>query len=68
MKIEILNKDYNLPLIDRLLKIRSIENKEVFLNPTWQNSWHNPFKLEDIDKAINRIIEAIKNNERIIVF
>ena len=68
MKIQILNKDYNLSLIDRLLKIRYIENKEAFLNPTWQNSWYNPFKLNDINKAINRIIKAIKNNERIIVF
>jgi len=68
MKFELLNTNYDLSLIDRLLEIRNIKDKEKFLNPTWKNSWYDPFLLSDMQKSIDRIISAIKNNERIIVF
>ena len=68
MKIEILNQEYDLPLLERLLKIRWIQDKEKFLNPTWRNSWYNPFLLSDMDKSVDRIVQVMKNNERIVVF
>jgi single-stranded-DNA-specific exonuclease len=70
MKFEILNTELDLPLIDRLLKIRNIdlEKKDDFLNPSWKNFWYDPFLLSDMWKAVNRILKAIENNERIVVF
>ncbi len=68
MKIEILNDDTNLSLIDRLLKIRKIEDKNKFLSPTWWNSRYNPFLLENIEKASEKILNVMKNNERIVIF
>lgn len=70
MKFEILNNELDLPLLDRLLKIRNIDlnKKEDFLNPDWKNFWYSPFLLSDMDKSIERILKAIKNNERIVVF
>ena len=68
MKYELLNTDYDLPLIDRLLKIRQVEDREKFLNPTWKNSWYDSFLLDNMDKAVDRIIKWMKNNERIVVF
>ena len=68
MKYEIINEDYDKPLIDRLLDIRWIKDKEKFLNPSYQNSWYDPFLLSWMQKSIDRILKAIKNNERIAVF
>ena len=68
MKRQILNTNLDLSLIDRLLEIRHIKDKEKFLNPTWQNSWYDPFKLDNLDKAIDKIIQVIKKNKRIVVF
>ena len=70
MKFELINQDYNLSLLDRLLKIRNIdlEKKDEFLNPSWANFWYDPFLLSDMEKSVDRILKAIKNNERIVVF
>jgi len=68
MKLQILNTNLNLSLIDRLLEIRQVNDKEKFLNPTWQNSWYDPFKLDNLDKAVDKIVQVMKNNERIVVF
>ena len=68
MKIQILNEEFDLSLIDRLLKIRWVQDKEKFLNPTWKNSWYDPFLLSDMDKSVDKIVQVMKNNERIVVF
>lgn len=68
MKYKILNTDYNKPLIDRILEIRNIKDKQKFLYPSYKNSWYDPFLLSWMDKSISRIIKAIKNNERIVIF
>jgi len=70
VKFELINQDYNLSLLDRLLKIRNIdlEKKDEFLNPSWANFWYDPFLLSDMEKSVDRILKAIKNNERIVVF
>jgi single-stranded-DNA-specific exonuclease len=68
MKIQILNEESNLSLFERLLKVRNVTDKEKFLNPSWENSWYNPFLLSDMDKAVDKIVQVMKNNERIVVF
>ena len=39
----------------------------AFLKPDFSSS-HDPFLLKDAEKAADRIISAIKNNERIVVY
>lgn len=58
-----------LPLIDRLLKIRGISQaeKEHFLHPDL-DYLSSPLLFRDIHKGIERIKKAIENKERIVVF
>lgn len=46
-----------------------VEDKDVelFLNPT-RNDFHDPYLMPDMGVAVKRIIEAIKNNEKTIIF
>ena len=52
-----------------LINRNIIEDKqiEIFLNPT-RNDFYDPFLMNDMDKAVNRIIEAIKNKEKTIIY
>jgi len=43
------------------------EKLEIFLSPTRKN-FHNPFTLPDIEIAVKRIMEAINNNEKVIIY
>ena len=43
------------------------EKIKVFLNPT-RNDFYDPFLLPDMDLAVNRIIKAIENNEKIVIY
>ncbi|MEX0934153.1 MAG: single-stranded-DNA-specific exonuclease RecJ [Candidatus Paceibacterota bacterium] len=59
------------PLTLELLTKRGItSDKDItdFLNPNYDKHLHDPFLLKDMDKAVSRILTAIKNNERIIVY
>lgn len=40
---------------------------EIFLNPT-RNDFHDPFLMPDMEKAVNRIIEAINKKEKTIIY
>lgn len=58
------------PLVKSLLHTRGIEdveNAEKFLNPKYEDL-HDPFLLKDIDKAVERILSAIKTDEKIGIF
>ncbi|MDO8565081.1 MAG: single-stranded-DNA-specific exonuclease RecJ [bacterium] len=56
-------------IFELLLKERGIsgEDKEIFLNPDYSRL-HDPLLLPDMAKARDRVIEAVKNNEHIVVF
>ena len=57
---------YNIhPLIAKILLNRNITNFETFLNPNAENSYHNPFLMKDMDKAVEIIINAIENDQNI---
>ena len=45
--------------------IRTEKEANDFLNPDFINHLHDPFLLPDMEKAVKRILKAIKNNERI---
>ena len=51
-------------IIDRIAKIRGIEDIDRFLNPT-KDELHDPYLIKNITVAGRRIMEAITNNERI---
>lgn len=69
MHYEILNQDYDLPLIQRLLKVRNItDDPENFLDPNLAKYRLDPFLLQDMDKAVQRIIQAMQKKEKIIIF
>ena len=56
-------------LISKILANRGItnENAEIFLNPN-RHDFHNPFQMPDMEKAVERILQAIKNKEKTIIF
>lgn len=56
--------------IAELLLQRGIEDfdaAKMFFRPSWSDL-HDPFLMKDMDKAVVRIKDAIKNNEQILVF
>ena len=56
-------------LFDRILKSRGItpERKAVFLSPNY-DAKHDPFLLPDMLPAVERLVEAHKNQERITIY
>lgn len=58
-------------LIDHLLfyrGIKTLEDKEKFLNPSYDKHIHDPFLLKDAEKSAKRIIKAIESNEKIVIY
>ena len=57
-------------LLDLLLKNRGIkpEDYDKFLNPSYEKHTYDPYLLKDMDKAVSRIVKAIKNNEKIVIY
>jgi single-stranded-DNA-specific exonuclease len=48
--------------------IKDVTSAENFLHPKIKNLMPNPFLLKDMEKAANRIAEALTNNEKIIIY
>ncbi len=70
-KIKDIVKQFNISeLLATVLVNRNIVNEkdiELFLNPT-RNDFHDPYLMPDMKKAVDRIIEAINNNEKTIIY
>lgn len=56
--------------VGQLLSTRgvSLDNVESFLEPTLRHLMPDPSHLKDMDSAIDRVIKALKNKEKISVF
>ena len=57
-------------LLSTILVNRQITDEkeiEIFLNPT-RNNFHNPFLMPDIEKGVGRILKAIENKEKVIIY
>ena len=70
---EEISKELNhLPdVVRRLLHSRGIKNKEeaeFFLNPDFEKGLLDPLEMKDMEKGVERILKAIKENEKIIIF
>ena len=71
MKQWVIREKVSENLEEHLLFYRGIKTKEEaekFLNPDYEMDLHDPFEILDMDKAADRILQAVKNNERIIIF
>jgi single-stranded-DNA-specific exonuclease len=48
--------------------IKTLSEAESFLNPDFENHLHDPFLMKDMEKAAERVLQALCNNERIAVW
>ncbi len=66
-----LSKEINVnPILSKILCQRGISNFEEaknYFRPSL-DQLHDPFRMLDMDKAIERIIQAIEKNEKIIIY
>lgn len=59
------------PIVLQLLFNRGINTQtaiDEFLNPDYSVDIHDPFLFRDMAKAVKRILEAIQNKEKIVVY
>lgn len=69
-RIEEIKNKYNVnKLVAQKLAENMLSDEEikVFLNPT-RKDFHNPFLLPDMEKAVDRILKAMENKEKIVVY
>ena len=69
-KIKILQEKFNLnSVIATVLSNRNINIDEIqtYLTPT-RYDFHNPYKMPDMEKAVERILKAIDKKEKIIIY
>lgn len=64
---KIINKDKNKPLLEILLKNRSLPDAHL-QKFKLSDRLHDPYLLNDMNKAVDRIISAMQNNEKIGIF
>ena len=47
--------------------LKTKQEIEVFLNPT-RNDFHDPYLMPDMQIAVDRIVKAIENQEKVIIY
>jgi len=57
-------------LLDLLLKNRGIkeEDREKFLNPSYEKGLYDSYLMKDMEKAVVRIFEALEAKEKILIY
>jgi len=48
--------------------IVSAKEAEIFLNPDYERDVHDPFLMLGMERAVDRILMAIKNEEKIVIY
>lgn len=70
-KVKWIAEEYQISsLLAKILVNRNITNKEeidLFLRPT-RHDFHNPFLMPDMAKAVDRVIKAITQKEKIVIY
>ncbi len=59
------------PFLEDLLRARGIETTdaaEAFLNPDYDKHLHDPYTLADMEKVVQRILKAIDQNEKVLMY
>lgn len=67
----ILREQVSPDLIRQILFYRGVKDDaeiEKFLNPDYEKHLHDQFLMKDMDKAVERILRAIKDNEKIVIY
>ena len=69
--VEKIKNEFNLSkLVASISASKGMKNQdeiEVFLHPR-RNDFHDPFLLPDMEKAVDRIVKAINNNEKVAIY
>ena len=70
-KVQDLMNKYNVnEILARILVNKNISTQkemDLFMNPT-RNDFHDPFLMPDMEIAIDRILKAIENKEKIMIY
>ena len=67
-KVNEIQEKYNInKLLATILANREIEDIKTYIEPT-RYDFHNPYEMPDMGKAVDRILKALENKEKIIVF
>ena len=67
-KVKEIQEQYNVnSLLATILANRGIDNIKTYLQPT-RYDFHNPYQMPDMEKAVVRILNAIENKEKIIIY
>lgn len=70
-KVKELEEKYGInELLATILVNRNIVNEDeirLFLHPT-RNDFHDPFLIKDMDIAVERILKAIKDNQKVTIY
>lgn len=70
-KVKELMQNYKInEILAKILVNKGLENKdeiELFINPT-RNDFHDPFLMPDMKIAVDRLLKAKDNNEKIIIY
>lgn len=48
--------------------IKTEEEADIFLNPNYERDLHDPFLMRDMERACKRVLEAIENNEKVMIY
>lgn len=68
---EAISPDTNNPWLTQLLHNRGITKEadiKKFLEPSYDGDLHDPFLLHDMDKGVERILTAMKDKEKVVIF
>lgn len=58
-------------LLRSLLERRGITDEkaaDIFLNPSYERDFHDPFRMKDMERACVRLFEAIEGGQKIIIY
>ena len=65
--VKVLNIDENLATLLVQRGITNYEEAKTFFRPSL-SQLHNPFLMKDMDKAVERVISAINNGEKVLIY
>ena len=65
--MEVLSVDAHLANLLAQREVQSFEEAKAFFRPEI-SQLHDPFLMKDMDKAVERVLRALKGNEKILIY